>query len=321
MRLPVAFASLLLFLGSAPAGGALVLFAGDGTQQTTNPGAGLPWANVGSVGGGGGVYLGNFGGSYWVLSASHLTGSGASLSNLVLDSGTFNFVPGSGVNVRNGDNSATDLTLFRISAAGAGALALAGLPNLTLSTTAPTTGANVVMVGRGGTEGSGSLNFWAVTINPGASDDVWVNQGGTSAGANAEGYFVGGSVGKRWGQDTITAFASYNVGTGNTAAFYTTFDSGGGSPQGAGGDSGGATFYYNGSSWELTGILGAIATFENQPGSTAVVGDVTFSASIASYNSFITATAIPEPSAVTLGLGVLAGGATLVARQRKERGR
>lgn len=49
-----------------------------------------------------------------------------------------------------------------------------------------------------------------------------------------------------------------------------------------------APFFYKGVAWELTGIMGAIANLENQPGSTAVIGNAAFSASIASYNSFIT---------------------------------
>ena len=67
-----------------------------------------------------------------------------------------------------------------------------------------------------------------------------------------------------------------------------------------------ALFFYNGVAWELTGIMGAIANLENQSDSTAVIGNAAFSASIASYNSFITQ-AIPEPAAAALFLGL--GGA------------
>ena len=113
MRKSAAIAVAAL-LASSPAARALVI-AGGSAANNSDPGTGLPWANVGSVGGASGVYLGSYGGSYWALTASHVVGSGSSLANLVLNSGTFNFVPGSGVVVRNGDNSTTDLTLFRVS--------------------------------------------------------------------------------------------------------------------------------------------------------------------------------------------------------------
>ena len=303
MRKQVVLVALLLFSGSLDPARAIVITGGTGTENFTSPGAGLPWANVGSVNGASGVYLGSFGGNFWALTASHLVGSGSSLANLVLDSGTFTFVPGSGIVVRNGDTSATDLTLFRISADP-------GLANLTLATSAPAASSNVFFIGRGGIEGS--LNYWNVTVNPGASDDVWIDKGSNPAGANAIGYLLVGGAGKRWGVNTVTGLSAYNVGTGDTAALYTTFAT----AQAESGDSGGATFYLNGSSWELAGIMGAIATLENQPGSTAVLGDQTFSASIANYHGFITS-AIPEPAttAILCGLGVL----TVVGLGRRRR--
>ena len=78
---------------------------------------------------------------------SHVVSSGGSLDNLVLDSGTYNFVPGSGIVVCYGDTSTTDLTLFPISTDP-------GLANLLLAISAPAISANVVMVGRGSIEGS-----------------------------------------------------------------------------------------------------------------------------------------------------------------------
>jgi hypothetical protein len=295
----------IAFVASLTVSRAIVIVGGTGTENFTDPGGGLPWAHVGSVGGATGVYLGNYGGNHWVLTASHVVGSGSTLGNLVLDAGTFTFVPGSAVIVRNGDNSPTDLTLFRV-------FGDPGLANLQLSSSAPVASSAVILVGRGQMEGA--ANYWDVTVNPGATDDVWNNQGGTSAGANRAGYLWAANGDMRWGQNTVTGFSNFNIGTGDTAAFYTTFDNVAGDAQGATGDSGGATFYYNGSSWELAGIMGAIAGFENQPGSTAVIGNATYSASIADYNGFITS-AIPEPSTYAAVAGLLAL-AAMMSRRR-----
>lgn len=294
-------------LAIAPNARALVIVGGNGTANFTDPANGMPWAYVGSVGSGSGVYLGNYGGSHWVITASHVVGSGSSLSNLVLDGNAFSFVPGSGVVVRNGDNSTSDLTLFRISGDP-------GLANLQLAISTPAVSSTVKMVGRGNMEGS--ENYWSVTVNGGPNNDVWNDQGGTSAGANAAGYLWAANGDMRWGANSVAAIGqSYNVGTGDTAAFYTSFDNIAGDTQGATGDSGGATFYYNGVAWELAGIMGAIAGFENQPGSTAVIGNVTYSANIANYYSFITA-AIPEPSTYAATAGLLALAAAAVRRRR-----
>lgn len=296
-------APLCLALLLAIRGEAIVIHGGTGLGNFDDPGTGVPWTHVGSVGGASGVYLGNYGGNHWVLTASHVVGSGSSLSNLVLDGVPFSFVPGSGVVVRNGDNSTTDLTLFRISGDP-------GLPNLQLAISTPVASSNVVMIGRGNKEGS--INYWAVTVNPGGSDDVWSDLGGTAAGSNRSGYLWASNGDKRWGTNTVEGMQTYF----NTTAFYTTFDSGGSDAQGATGDSGGATFYYNGVAWELAGIMGAIGGFENQPASTAVIGNITFSANIATYYNFIT-TAIPEPSTYGAWCAALALGWTVIRRRAR----
>lgn len=301
IALPLCLAVLLAVRAAA-----IVIHGGTGTENFTDPVTGVPWAYVGSVGGASGVYLGNYGGNYWALTASHVVGSGSSLSNLVLDGVPYSFVPGSGVIVRNGDNSTTDLTLFRISGDP-------GLGNLQLAISTPAVSSNVVMVGRGNMEGS--INYWAVTVNAGPSNDTWFDLGGISGGANASGYLWAANGDKRWGTNSVEGNTTYNVGTGTTTAFYTDFDSGSSDAQGATGDSGGATFFYNGVAWELAGIMGAIGGFENQPASTAVIGNATFSASIANYHSFITS-AIPEPSTYAALAGVLMFGVVLLARRR-----
>lgn len=298
------FTSLLLGLAAATSAWGMVINGGTGTGQTTAPGRGVPWDNVGSIGGTTGIYLGTFGGGYWALTAAHV-GAG----NLNLGGTTYNFVSGSSVRVLNGDNSNTDLVLFRLASDP-------GLPNLSLASSAPPNGTSVVMIGRGGVEGA--VNYWNVTDGAGPADAVWTNLGSNSSGANIGGYFVASSIGLRWGTNTISGTTTYDVGTGVTTALYTDFSNTTGDAQGAVGDSGGAVFAYNGSAWLLVGVMGAIGTFENQPGSTAVIGNLTYLANIATYNSFITG-AIPEPSTWALVAGAFGLGAVVIGRRAQKR--
>ncbi len=59
--------------------------------------------------------------------------------------------------------------------------------------------------------------------------------------------------------------------------------------QAAVGDSGGGVFQKDGTTWELTGIMGAIGTFVGQPSQTAIFENVTYSAQLANYRSEIIA--------------------------------
>ncbi len=296
-------ALLLGFIAATSALG-LVINGGSGTGQTTAPGSGVPWDNVGSIGGTTGIYLGTFGGSYWALTAAHV-GAG----NLTLGGTTYNYVAGSAVRVLNADNSNSDLVLFRLATDP-------GLSNLQLTSVAPSVGAGVVLIGRGSVESS--VNYWSVTNGAGPADAVWTNLGSNPSGANASGYLLTSSIGMRWGTNNVSGSTSYDIGTGSTTALYTDFSGTAGDAQGAVGDSGGAAFAYDGSNWLLVGVMGAIGTFENQPGSTAVVGNITYLASIATYSSFITS-AIPEPSTWAAAAGVLALGLVVLRRRQEKR--
>ncbi len=279
---------LCLALLLATRAAAIVIHGGTGTQNFSAPTAGEGgdpgFANVGDRG----VYLGNYGGNFWVLTATHV-GAG----NIFLNGSTRTFVGGSAVTVLNGDNSATDLTLYRISTDP-------GLPTLNLlSGSNPTASSVVRMVGDGRTEGSSTFTGWGITVNPGANDDTWA----AGAGSDQSGYTtIGNTLGVRWGDSIVGGNTSYNVGTGNTSAFFMSFTNTTGNSMGQVGDSGGATFHFSSGTWHLAGILGANGIFgsgqspDNQPANTAVFGNVTIAASIPSYYSFII-TAIPEPSA------------------------
>jgi secreted trypsin-like serine protease len=88
--------------------------------------------------------------------------------------------------------------------------------------------------------------------------------------------------------------------------------------QAATGDSGGAIFFKNGTTWELAGMIDAIGTLTDQPGSTAVYGDFTNAADIATYRSQIVSVSnVPEPG--PSALLVLGGGAIFFAALKKRK--
>jgi len=124
--------------------------------DTTSPGN-APWSYVGSVNGCSGVYLGNYNGTYWVLTAAHV-GAG----DFTLNGVTYHWVSGSALSIYNTNNTQTDgttatqadLTLFQISGDP-------GLPNLTIPTSAPYGGATVEMIGFGGGKSWGDNTIFA----------------------------------------------------------------------------------------------------------------------------------------------------------------
>jgi len=294
--------ALGLMLG-APAGRAVIVAGPDGTINTTAPGDDPGWSNVGSSG----VYLGNYGGGFWVLTATHV-GAGS----ITFSTGTYSAVPGSALTLQNANGTPTDLMLYRLSADP-------GLPSLTLASSAPAAGAAVVMIGDGSNRAA-AQSYWNVNTNGNTSGSTggaaWTWQSlPDSTGANASGYAWGTGSAMRWGTNQIDGSTTYNIGTGNTTAFYTDFDAVTGEAQGASGDSGGAVFHKNGSRWELVGIMGAVGTYNSQPGSTAVFGDVTYIASVPAHYSAIT-TAIPEPAELAAGAAMAALGWAIWRRRR-----
>jgi len=115
---------------------------------------------------------------------------------------------------------------------------------------------------------------------------------------------IGYGGGKSWGTNTIYGYTNYTVSnTSFGGRGIVTLASDG--AQGVGGDSGGGMFYYNGSTWVLSGILSGVGTITN--GSTDL-GNGTISVDLASYSSQILSdisavSAIPEPAVLSLGLG------------------
>jgi len=285
---------------AAPTMRAVIIAGTDGTTNTTVPGNGAPWDHVGTIGGATGVFLGDYGGGGWVITANHV-----GLGDFLLNGVTYTAVGGSGVQI-----GGADLFVFQISSSPL-------LPNLALSATAPSAGASVTMIGNG-LNRDAPERFWSVDTNGnpsgGTSGNAWIWTPLLNAtGANASGYDWGSGNTLRWGTNQITGTATFN----STSLLYTTFNAITGEAQGAVGDSGGGVFYQNGSTWELTGIIAYIGTENNQPGSTAVFGNVTDFADISVYRSAIL-TAIPEPAGTAAWCAGLAA-ALAVWRRRRDR--
>lgn len=294
--------TLLIFSFFIAQARAVIVAGGDGTQNTTAPTDDPGWANVGLLNGATGVYIGSYSNGYWVLTATHV-----GLGNITLGGTTYNAVGGSGVQIGG------DLYAFRIATNPS-------LPNLSLSLTRPANGSEGILIGEG-LNRAASLTTWYV--DTGVNPYTWSTTTFPEADATAGGYFYGSGNTMRWGSNTIDGAASYNVGTGATTGLLMDFDPIVGEAQGAPGDSGGALFFKNGSTWELAGILSAISTFSGstppngQPGSTAVFGNLTIAVDLSSYSGALGAVIpIPEPATWTLGCGVMVLGLAAWRRRR-----
>lgn len=309
MRFVLTCLSLLACVSQAAA---VIIAGGTGSGNTTGTGAGAGWNYVGYVNGASGVYLGQYNGGYWVITAAHV---GA--SDFTLDSLTYNYVAGSAVQIRNPDNSPTDLIVFRISTPPP------SLPNLALADSTAFAD-EVVMIGNGRNR-EATLTTWYV--DTGTTPNVWSSSNTPQTDVTHTGYNWAAGNTKRWGENTVsgTSTISYEVsGTTQTVrSLVTDFDNVSGEAQAAVGDSGGGVFTLNNNGtgnpnddfWELAGIMVTIGSpYADQPGETAIFGDYTFSADISYYKNQILA-AVPEPGSLGLaGLGVLL---TLAARRAR----
>ena len=249
----------------------------DGNSQTNTspPADGAPWASTGSVNGGGGVYLG----SGWVLTVAHI-GAGTT---------TFSGTPfswdGTSYRLTNSDGTATDLVLFHLSDTPP-------LPNLGMASNSPAGLSQVDMIGFGAKAGSSQTMIGAYT-----------------------GFYWSPGGGKSWGNNKVNAGGTVviNAGLGDLTTFVTDFTTPG-TPgptaptsdecQAAGGDSGGGVYQLNGSTWQLVGILDAIDSLPNQPANTAVYGNSTYSADVATYRPQIIQLARPALSISRFGTNV-----------------
>ncbi len=302
---------LFLILVAALPAHAVIVAGGDGTQNTSAPADDFGFSSVGfvtnSLGGIaiGGEYLGNG----WVLSAYHgvadATQTGFAFGPVFFGGTPYTVDPTSGVRLHNPGGSLTDLALFRLTMEPP-------VPALTIASASPTDALSVVMMGNGPGRDANETHW---NVNTGTNPFTWTE---TAGPGNAQGYKELFPQVMRWGTNNVTAFAGgsttdvFDDGLGNVTAFRTNFTNTPGEAQAGGGDSGGGVFWKVGGQWQLGGVMLFVANFNGQPVGTAVYGNETYAADLATYRPEI-ASIIPEPSCAAL---VLLGAGITLRRRR-----
>jgi hypothetical protein len=279
-----------------------------GNANNTAPGGQPFFSNIGTLNGASVIYLANG----WAMTANHVASSLPAMVNF----GGVNYGTQAGSFQRLNNplpemSTFTDIVLFRLSA-------IPPLSALGISTSTPTVGSEVMMIGNGRIQES-SETEWTYTEIPGDGNDTWIEA--APGEGNISGYKTTGIKEVRWGENAVhETLLEVNLGTipapVDILAFTTQFDEGEltNEAQAVVGDSGGGVFSYNGSEWELSGMMVAVGTYENQPNGaeSAIYGGQTLVADLSFYRPQILAI-IPEPSSVVLFFG----GACLLGRRRR----
>lgn len=303
MSLRIRCAWLCVFVGcilATPVVQAVVIKSGNGSGNTTAPEDDPGFANVGRIGVGSGIYLGN----RWVLTANHV---GA--RSITFGAETFEHIPEESVRLKNplgrGLTPDTDLLLLRLADAP-------DLPDLRIGCRNPRLGDQLVLMGHG-RDRSAQLSAWDVRQSSGIRDDVWTPTTNVVS-ADEVGFRTQSSRSLRWGMAPVTRTSAQvkTATNGDVISIETTFDEFSNTSAFPGlsdiedlsravtGDSGGPVFRKNGDFWELVGMIhGVTPPKENQPGGTATVlfGTVTFIADLIAYEDQIRDVADfgPEP--------------------------
>lgn len=273
-----------------------------GGPNNIAPGGQPFFDNVGKLNGATAIYLANG----WVMTANHVS---SSLPASVDFGGTaYTTEPGSFHRLTNAGplTAFTDIVLFRLNAPPA-------LPGVSLAAATPTVGSEVMMIGSGRIQNSPT--YWDRTVIAGPNNDTWVET--TEPLSNISGFQTSATRETRWGENQVDANGiTVNIGQGDVVSFTTQFDAAGlpEEAQAVTGDSGGAVFSFNGISWELSGMMYAVSSYETQPGgsNSAVFGVQTAIADLSYYRTEIL-TIIPEPTSLVFSL---IGAASLFRRRR-----
>ena len=346
-RIAAALLAIGLSLLACRGASAVAIVGGGNTDPTSFP-AGNLFYDVGTRGpaNASGVYLGNG----WVLTAGHVTiqaGYGFTFTDpTTLTSNSYSVALNGGTPITMSVGSGVDLQLVKL------AQNPTNLPAITIASTPPPAGAELLYVGAG--VANLSPAYWNVTVNS-ANSYTWTPLGSapgsvTPIPANpnvgstyqAGGFNLDSNPGTvRWGENIQLASSPFAIGAGyapgpNTSVLFSNFYDSTYAPLGAfqslqtaigtneaqvgSGDSGGAVLYFNStdSKWELAGTILTVATFPDSPtnttnADTAIFGEDSYFASLATYRSTILEI-VPEPSAWLLGL--LGAGGLLAAGRR-----
>jgi len=293
----IAFCLLLLALPAA----AVIIDSGDGTGNTTAPVDDPGWDNVGARGGLSAIYVRNG----WILTANHVPVGPTVFLGVAYDA-----VPGTTTRLDNGDGTYPDLKVWAIYPSPP-------LPDLTIRSSSAQPNGEIIMIGSGRDRGAATdTNDPSVWVpppdppNPPKTGYLWLN-----------------SRALRWGTNKIAG--KWLPHPNDTVSWYTLFDQ---SPpahttheaQAALGDSGGAVFFKQGSTWELMGVMHAVSLWpgdtpeSGQQFNSALYGNAVAVADLSVYrNQILELTAVPEPG----GAIMLASGITflLTAGRRRMR--
>jgi hypothetical protein len=262
-------AALLACVLSTPTFAVVISSATD-TANVKAPAKDPGWLNIGRVGGGSAIYLGN----RWVITAEHVDGSTLTLS----DGRQFAASVGSDASIRKtGLPGTPDLRLFRLAQDP-------GLPAMTLAAAGPTVGAQVMMIGYG-TDRTSQLRGWNLTQGPSAVQ--WTET--QSFGADVIGYTLADTSTKRWGQNVVSNNSTFRP-SDNTQVIMTRFDRNGivFEAQATPGDSGGAVFIDGGDAGaQLAGLMITSQPLIDQPSGIVTYGTQTAMADLAFYRDEI----------------------------------
>lgn len=300
--------------GAPMAFGALVAL-GDGTQNQDAPAGSTYWNNLGTMGGGSGVYLGNG----WVLTAGHVHGGvdrALSFTIPKLNGGAdanFMSTPGVFVPLRTtAGGPLADLLVFKLDDSPL----LQGITPIRFGAT-PQVGAGITMTGSGFNR-QVAEHFWRL-VDPTKPDrTLWTDVTGlpTQGTAQARGYLYDTTsrTPKRWGTNVTVGFDGggatdlYEIKDTNgnitqqTRIFGATFDRIANEAQVVNFDSGGGVFAGN----RLVGINLLKGDFSypdannpnnlGQPANTAVFGNASYFADVFTYVDQIASITQVHPS-------------------------
>lgn len=254
----------------------VILASGSGGTNTTDPGTGLPFCNVGIVNNiASGIFLGRYHGESWVLTASHV-----GLGPFRLGGKTYQPVLGSDHRLLNPDQSLSDICVFQIDGDP-------HLRSLKFAHSTPVSGDQVFLIGCG-RDRLPERSYWIDRGGPWIPtdlDDYQTNRIGFKWADSQPGL-------ERWG---IAFVRNRTLGVNNTSAFTTDFLNRLNNAALSAGDSGGGAFIHEGGHWLLAGMLEAAGDLPNQPAGTSILandrgeGTAGVIADLSEYQSQITA--------------------------------